>query len=138
MLRAEGSQVNPRGIRKDAWLTCTLKVAATAPNQKGAAFPRLRYRISETTEQPPGRSELQSTLLIAAVLLSLTLLARTVVLGIARLGLAMTLLILLLLVRVAPLLLIAALFVLGLLLVTLRLAALLSGIPVLVCHWDVS
>jgi hypothetical protein len=133
-------------IRKDAWLTWAFKFArplgfgvalcADMPHKKE---PRCRgSKHSEPTKQLPGRPELQSALLIAALMLALALLARAVVLGIARLRIAVALLILLLLVGIALLLLVAALIVLGVLLITLGLATLLTGFPALVCHRDVS
>jgi hypothetical protein len=90
--------------------------------------------ITERTRQDPDRPGFSSTLLIAARILTLLLPARLVLLGLSRLRLAMTLFILARLVRVAALLLIAARIVLRLLLVLPGLAALLSGIPGLVCH----
>jgi len=84
---------------------------------------------------------LVSTLLVAALILSLTLVAAPVIL-IARLRVAAALLILPGLRGVAGIVaLVLALFVailLCLLLITLRLPALLAGIPILVRHWDAS
>jgi hypothetical protein len=84
---------------------------------------------------------LVSTLLVAALILSLTLVAAPVIL-IARLRVAAALLILPGLRGVAGIVaLVLALFVailLCLLLIALRLPALLAGIPILVRHWDAS
>jgi hypothetical protein len=83
-------------------------------------------------------SELQSTLLlIAAVVLALPLLAAAIVLGIAGLRIALALLLILLVTLLARFVLVLR-RLLRVLLVALALAALLAGIPVFVCHWDVS
>lgn len=83
-----------------------------------------------------------STLLVAALILSLALIAAPVVILLARLRIAAALLVLSRLRRIARIVaLLLALFVailLSLLLITLRLPALLAGIAILVRHWDAS
>lgn len=111
---------------------------APARQTKREKEPHFAAPLSVGAKQLFGLLEFQSTLLVATVLLGLALLAGAVVLGIAGLRFAVALLILLLLVGVAPLLLVAALIVLALLLISLGLSALLTGVPVLVCHWVVS
>jgi hypothetical protein len=81
---------------------------------------------------------LQSTLLlIAAVVLTLALLSAAVVFGVAGLRVALALLLILLVALLAGFVLVLR-ALLCVLLVALALAALLRGIPVFVCHWDVS
>ncbi|WP_210186198.1 hypothetical protein [Hyphomicrobium sp. CS1GBMeth3] len=80
-----------------------------------------------------------SALLIAVVLRSLALLVRAIVLEITRLRVAIELVLILTLpVWIALLPVAAGILVLLVLLIPLSLAALLTGIPVLVCHRDVS
>ncbi|MBN8911007.1 MAG: hypothetical protein J0H65_02920 [Rhizobiales bacterium] len=147
MLRAEDRQVNPLSIRENAWLTrvfCSLScrvrrcdlarvISRTRERSRVGTAPSFKSNQAFKSRSRPSRG--CSTLLFAAVVLALTLLlARAIICRIARLGLAMALLVLL----ARALLLIAALFLLGMLLATLGLAALLAGVPVLICHLNVS